>query len=70
MPELVPHLGMQLDRLFVHADDGVCRIKRSLVDLQHVFHRGDKVPVFGGGNNPLLFGMWLERVFLASVRRS
>ncbi len=63
-----PHLGMQLDRLFVHADDRVYGIIRSLVDLQHVFHRGDEVPVFGGGNNPLLFGMWLERVFLASAR--
>jgi hypothetical protein len=26
-------------------------------DSQYIFHRGDKVPVFGGGNNPLFSGM-------------
>jgi len=61
---------MQLDRLFIHADDGVCGIKGSLVDVQHVLHRGDEGSVLVRRNDPLLFGMRLERVFLAYARRS
>jgi len=30
-----------------------------------VFHRGNKIPVFGGINNILHFCIWLERVFSA-----
>jgi len=58
------HLIMQMDRLFIHADYGLGWIIGSLVDCQNIFHRGDKVRVLFGRDDPLLSGMRLEFVFL------
>jgi len=57
------HFVMQVYRLFIHADDRACWIKRALVDLQHILHRGNKVSVFLWRDDPLLFGVRLEHVF-------
>jgi len=55
------NLGMQLDRLSVHdADDRVCWIIRSLVNRQHIFHRGENGNVIAGGD---LSSRRLEHVF-------
>src|SRR4029077_16713478 len=61
------HFDDHLLRGFVEADDGALGIARSLIDLQHVFHVGDKGRAGVGRNDPLLLQMWFESVFL-SVR--
>ena len=56
--------GDHLLRGFVEAHDGALAIARSLIDLQHVFHVGDKGRAGVGCNDPLLLQMRLENVFL------
>src|ERR1700681_4464878 len=51
-------------RGFVEAHDGTLGIAWSLIDLQHVFHVGDKGRAGVGRNDPLLLQMRLENVFL------
>src|SRR6202011_5945779 len=53
----------QLLRGFVEAHDGALGITRPLIDLQHVFHVGDKGCAGVGRNDPLLLQMRLESVF-------
>jgi len=48
---------------FVEAHDGALGIARSVIDLQHVFHAGDKGRAGVGRNDPLLLQMRLENVF-------
>src|ERR1700678_696605 len=60
--------GDQLLRGLVHADHGILRIVRSLINLQHVLHAGYERRVGIRWDHPLLLQMRPEEVFLASVR--
>jgi hypothetical protein len=58
----------QLLRGFVEAYERTLRIVRPLIDLQHVFHVGDKGRAGVRRDHPLLLAMRFENVFLASAR--
>jgi Periplasmic binding protein len=60
-------LDDQLLRGFVEAHERTLRIMRPLIDLQHVFHVGDKGRAGVRRDHPLLLAMRFENVFL-SVR--
>src|SRR5580704_11694065 len=60
-------LDDKLLRGFVEAYQGPLGIARSVIDLQNIFHVGDKGRAGVGGNHPLLPQMRFEAVFL-SVR--
>src|SRR6202140_3548158 len=51
-------------RGFGEGHEGALGIARSLIDLQHVFHVGDKGRAGLGRNDPLLLQVRLENVFL------
>ena len=59
--------GHELLRRLIQADHRDYRIIRSLIDLQHILHGRDEGGVAVRSDDPLLFQMRLERVFL-SVR--
>src|SRR5271168_3399976 len=59
--------GNELLRGLVDADQRAVRIARPLINLQNVFHGGNKGGVLVRRNDPLLFQMRLESVFF-SVR--
>src|SRR5271156_50830 len=62
-----PRLDDQLLRGFVEAHERTLRIVRPLIDLQHVFHVGDKGRAGVRGNHPLLLEVRFENDFF-SVR--
>ena len=56
-------LFCELDGLFIHADHGTVCIIRTLVYLQHVFHRRYEIGILFGRDDPALFEMGLKFVF-------
>jgi len=49
--------------LFVQAVHRPLRTARALINLEHVFHRGDELGVCWGGIHPLLLAMRVQLVF-------
>jgi hypothetical protein len=58
-------LNDQLLGCLVETHERTLRIVRPLIDLQHVFHVGDKGRAGVRWNHPLLLEMRFENVFLA-----
>jgi hypothetical protein len=57
------HLGDQLLRAFIEADQGIRRIVGRFIQIEHVFHRRDEIRA-DLRNAPFLLLPGLERVFL------
>src|SRR5262249_14221173 len=56
-------LGNQLLRRLIEADQRSLGVVRSLVDGQHILHRGDESGVRLGRNYPAFFSVGLEETF-------
>src|SRR5262249_1890734 len=63
-----PGLLHQLLARLVETHHGALGVVRPLIDLQHIFHRADKVSVLIRGNHPLLLQPGLQRVFFSVSR--
>src|SRR3974377_1382444 len=57
-------LGNKLFRGLVQADGRHLRIRRSRIDVEHLFHRRYESAIRLRRNDPLLFAVRLKRVFL------
>ena len=60
-------LFCELDGLFIHADHGTVCIIRTLVYLQHVFHRRYEIGILFGRDDPAFFKVRFEFVFLSTL---
>src|SRR3982750_634579 len=54
---------------FIHTDHRMSRIRRALIDRQHIFQGGHKLGAMLGRNRPILLQVWLQFVFFR-VRRT
>ena len=57
-------LGYKLFRRFIHADNGISWIPRTLVDIKNPLHVGNKITILLWGYYPRLLSPWFEFVFL------
>src|SRR5471032_3124200 len=60
--------GNELLRGLVEADHGTFGVVRPLINVEYVFHRGHERGAGVRGNDPLLFQMRFENVFLLLPR--
>ena len=58
----------QLHRLFIHVDKRVPWIIGALIEIQDIFHVGNKVCIVLRGNPPTFLQVWLEDVFFIVCR--
>src|SRR6266581_3217109 len=62
-----PHIRLRCHELFVEADGWIVWVVLLFVEVQHIFHRGDKLGSYGW-DAPLLVLPGLEFVFLSNWR--
>src|SRR5215469_9608252 len=61
-------LADQLTRLLIKANNWSFWIERSFVNVEHIFHCGDKISVLFGRNHPHFLEMRLKFVFFRTLR--